>query len=114
MLKDALRARSTSLNSLQQSPKICPELATIVEELQGCLEPVNGPSFGGARPLRACGTRFVAHKVSALSRLVEYFGGYLSHVAALTEDATVKSIDKQRLKGYLKWWQQGKFLIAGP
>ena len=62
--------------------------------------------------LRACGTRYVAHQVSALSRLVEYFGAYLSHLAALTEDTTVKSMDKQRLKGYLTRWQQGKFLIG--
>ena len=63
-------------------------------------------------PLRICDTRFVVHKVSALSRLVEYFGAYLSHLAALTEDATVKFMKKQRLKGYLKRWQQGKFLIG--
>ena len=83
-----------------------------MEELQGCLVPADGPLSGGARHLRACGTRFVAHKVSALSWLVEYFGACLSHLAALTEDATVKSMDKQRLKGYLKQWQHGKFLIG--
>ena len=26
---------------------------------------------GGTRPLRACGTRFVAHKVVALTRLID-------------------------------------------
>ena len=47
-----------------KSPKKCCELAAIAEELQGCLEPANRPSSGGVRPLRACGPRFVAHKVS--------------------------------------------------
>ena len=36
---------------------------------------------GGNRPLRACGTRFVAHKVAALERIIERFGALVSHLS---------------------------------
>ena len=66
----------------------------MIEELRVCLEPSEMPSQGGSQPLHACGTRFVAHKVAALGRLVDRFGAYLCHLAALTEDRTLRSIDK--------------------
>ena len=47
------------------------QLEEIVTELKNCLEPEDMPSKGGSRPLRASGTRFVAHKVAALGRLVD-------------------------------------------
>ena len=57
----------------EKSPKKCHEL-NIVAELKQCLEPGDLPAEGGNRPLRACGTRFVAHKVAALERIIERFG----------------------------------------
>ena len=70
------------------------------------------PTKGGVRPLRACGTRFIAHKVSALTRLVDRFGAYLSHLIALSEDRSLKSVDRQKLKGYVLRWQKSKFLLG--
>ena len=58
------------------------------------------PIQGGSCPLRACGTRFVAHKVAALERVVDRFGAYLSHIVAMTEDTSLKPADRQKLKGY--------------
>jgi len=43
-----------------KSPKKCNELKEIVEELQQCFEDYDMPHKGGARPLQACGARFVA------------------------------------------------------
>ena len=43
----------------------------------------------GVRPLCACGTRFAAHIVSAINRVIDMYGGYLSHLTFLTEDSTV-------------------------
>ena len=51
---------------------------------------------GGNRPLRACGTRFVSHKVAALNFFVDRYGAYFSHLIALTEDSIVKPADKQK------------------
>ena len=65
----------------EKSPKKCHELNEVVAELKQCLEPGHLPAEGGNRPLRACGTRFVAHKVAALERIIERFGAYISHLS---------------------------------
>ena len=77
-LKDALKTSFfTAIDELllqvyymyENSPKKCRELEVVVEELRACLEPSELPSSGGTRPLRACGTLFIAHKVAALGRV---------------------------------------------
>ena len=70
------------------------------------------PDEGGNRPLRACGTRFVSHKVAALGRLVNRYGAYVNHLTALTEDSTVKTCDKQKLKCYVCRWWPSKTLLG--
>lgn len=96
----------------EKSPKKCRELDEIVESLRMCISIEDLPSAGGNRPLRACGTRFVGHKVSALNRLVDRYGAYLAHILELTEDPRVKATDKQRLKGYYKKWHDGRIILA--
>ena len=64
------------------------------------------------RPLRACGTRFVAHKVCALERILDRYGAYLNHLIALTEDPKTKPADKQKLKGYIIKWRESRILIG--
>ena len=66
----------------------------------------------GVRPLRASGTRFVSHKVAALRRVLERFGAYLNHLCFLTHDASVKSVDKQKLTGYIRHWRDAKVLVG--
>ena len=48
-------------------------------ELGACLDQSEFPASktGGSRPPSACGTRFIAHKVAALERLIDRFGAYL-------------------------------------
>ena len=50
----------------ENSPKKCRELDEVVAELNTCFESSVMPDEGVNRPLRACGTRFVSHKVTAL------------------------------------------------
>lgn len=50
----------------------------------------------GNKPLHACGTRFIGHKIAAIPRVTEQHGGYLAHLTSLTEDPTVMQVDKQR------------------
>lgn len=120
-LKDALKSTFySSIDELllkvyflyENSPKKCRELESVVEELKDCLEPSEMPRRGGSRPLRACGTRFVAHKVAALGRLVDKYGAYLCHLVAMTQDVSIKSSDRQKLKGYLLKWRDAKFVIG--
>ena len=113
-LKDALKSSFfTAIDELllqvyymyENSPKKCRELEVVVEELKACLEPSELPTSGGTRPLRACGTRFIAHKVAALGRLIDRFGTYLAHLTMMTEDSSIKAVDRQKLKGYIGKWQ---------
>ena len=83
----------------QNSPKKCSELEVVVEELKACLAPSKLPTSGGTRPLHACGTWFVAHKVAALGRLIDRFGAYLAHFTTMTADRCVKVVVRQNLKG---------------
>ena len=96
----------------EKSPKKCRALETIVEELKACLEPSEISKKGGSRPLRACGTRFVAHKVAALERMVERFGAYLAHLVAMTEDTSFQAADRLKMKGYVLKWQNTDVLLG--
>ena len=40
------------------------------------------------------------------------FGAYLNHLAILSEDPTVKSTNRQKLKGYLLQWRSAKMLFG--
>ena len=72
----------------------------------------SSPQRGGHKPLRACGTRFVAHKVAALDRLIDRFGAYLGHLTNLIDDPRTKPVDRQKLKGYLLKWRDGNMLLG--
>ena len=56
---------------------------------------------GGSRPLRASGTRFVAHKVAALGRFIDKYGAQHLH-----------SLDRQKLNGHVKKWRDSKILLG--
>ncbi len=91
----------------KKSPKKCRELEDVVVSLKEAYDQ-NNDSGKGIRPIRASGTRFVSHKVAALGRVIDKFEAYLGHLISLTEDPTVKSVDKQKIKGYVTKWQDSK------
>ena len=94
----------------EKSPKKSRELNDVVTELKHCLQPGDLLLEGGNRPLRACGTHFVAHKVAALGRVIEHFGAYISHLSGFTEDASVMPADRQKITGYVRKWRDAKIL----
>ena len=93
----------------QKSPKKCRKLADVVTDLKEIFEFPDG----GNLPVRAHGTRWISHKRKALQHVIDRYGAYLSHLQALTtEDTAIKSVDRQRLKGYLLKWKEGRILIG--
>ena len=62
--------------------------------------------------VRAHGSRWINYKRKALLRVVDRYGAYLHHLRALSEDESIKSVDRQRLKGYLLKWRQAKMLVG--
>ena len=56
---------------------------------------------GSTSPIRAHGTRFVAYKVAALTRLIDRYGVYLNHWTMLSQDNSIKCADREKLNGYI-------------
>ena len=90
----------------EKSPRKSRELEEIIGDLRGCL------TFDdtGVRPVQASGTRWVSHKVEAMKRVLSKFGAYTSHLAALSEDTTVR--DRAKLKGFFTKWTDAKYLLG--
>ena len=47
-----------------------------------------------------------------MERLIDRYGAYLGHLTALTEDSSVKGVDKQKIMGYIKQWGDTKALLG--
>ncbi len=116
-VKDALKATAFDLIDdlllriyylYEKSPKKCRELEDIITDLRECL------SFddAGIKPVRASGSRWVAHKLNAMRRVLSKFGAYTNHIAALSEDSSVKSTDRAKLRGYYSKWTEAKYLLG--
>ena len=88
--------------------KKCRELEDVVSDLQGCL------TFddNGVRPVRASGSRWIAHKFQAMKRVLSKYGAYTNHIAALSTDRSVTSTDRAKLKGYYNKWTHAKYLFG--
>ena len=91
----------------EKSPKKSYELTNIVDRV------FEFPK-GGHLPIWSHGTRCVTHKRKALQRVLDRYGAYMyiHHLSTLTEDSSLKSDDRQHLKGYLLKWRQPKMLIG--
>ena len=108
-VKDALK--STFFNQIdemllrlyyiyEKSPKKCRELEDVIIQLKKCIE----FDDKGTRPIRASGSRWVMHKLSAVKRVVSKFGAYTNHLTTLSKDSSVKPADRAKLHGYLTRW----------
>ena len=86
----------------EKSTKKCRDLSDLIYDLKQVYELPEG----GNLPVRASGSRWITHKRKALQRVVDQYGAYLNHLATLTEDKSIKSADRQHLKGYLLKWRQ--------
>lgn len=116
-VKDALKDSSFALIDelllrlyyiYQNSPKKCRELADIIDDLKEFFD-FDG---GGIRPIRACGSRWLSHKLNAMKRVLSKYGAYTQHLAALSEDSSIKSTDRAKLQGYYKKWTQGQYVVG--
>ena len=61
----------------EKSPKKCHNLDEVVMSPRQCFEM---SSSRGNRPLCACGTRFIDHKIAAISRFLDKYGAYICHL----------------------------------
>ena len=73
-------------------------------ELKKCIE----FDDEGTKPVRASGSRWVMHKLSAMKRVVSKFGAYSNHLTTLSKDSSIKPADHAKLHGYLTRWVDAK------
>ena len=92
----------------EKSPRKCRELSDLMDDLKDVYEFPEG----GDIPVRAHGSRWIAYKRKALQRFTDRYGAYLKHLAKLTEDNSIKSTDRQRLKGYLLRWREARMIVG--
>ena len=92
----------------EKSPKKCRELEDVISDLKECF------SFddAGVKPVRASGSRWVSHKLSAMKRILSKYGAYTSHIAALSVDKSINSTDRAKLKGYYNKWTEAKYIMG--
>ena len=90
------------------SPKKCRELEEVVMDLKECLSIEDG----GTRPVRASGSRWISHKWNAMRRILSKYGAYTTHISRLSQDQSVKAVDKAKLKGYYSKWSNAKYLLG--
>lgn len=81
----------------EKSAKKIRQLEDIVNDLKEVFE----LPTGGNIPVRSQGSRWIHHKRKALQRVVDRYGAYITHLTALTEDASLRSEDRERFRGYL-------------
>ena len=46
-----------------------------------------------------------------MRRILSQFGAYSSHLIALSEDMSVKSVDRAKLRGYCTMWLNAKYVL---
>ena len=92
----------------EKSPKKCRELTEVVSDLKECID----VDEAGIKPIRASGSRWVSHKLNAMRRILSRYGAYTSHLLALSEERSVKSSDRAKLRGYCNRWLDAKYLLG--
>ena len=90
----------------EKSPKKLSELFSLKEELKHTFEFEEGRT----KPVRSCGTRWIAHKLNAMRLIVDKFGLYMEHLERMTRDRSYKK-QMQSKKGYLKVWKNTPILV---
>ena len=79
----------------EKSPKSAMIFQTLLVILRRCMNSLKEVTY--------------LYKQKVLQRVVDRYGAYLNH---FTEDKSIKSTDRQRLKGYLLKWRQARMIIG--
>lgn len=92
----------------EKSGKKLRELEEIHKLVRQCFEFEEG---GGVKPVRAIGTRWLAHKVAALERVYHRYGIYILQLENVSIDPSYKADQRAKVSGYLMSWKTSKMLI---
>ena len=65
----------------------------------------------GVRPIRASGTRWISHKIGTMTRILDKFGLYITHLENVATDTSYRAKERNQIKGYLNKWKNSKMLV---
>ncbi|XP_041376382.1 zinc finger protein 862-like [Gigantopelta aegis] len=88
-----------------KSPKKLQELKTLHNLVKDTFE----FEEGSLKPKRACGTRWISFKLSALRMVLDKYGVYMQHLQHLAGDKKCK--DHKKICGYLCEWNSSRMLL---
>ena len=63
------------------------------------------------RPIRASGARWISHKIGAMTRILDKFGLYITHLENVAIDTSYRAKERNRIKGYLNKWKNSKMSV---
>jgi hypothetical protein len=94
--------------------KKAPKKLRQLKELHDAYKEGMGFDEGGFKPKKSNGTRWIAHKISAMKMCLDKWGVYIQHLESLSQDKSYSSKDRAKLKGYLLNWSNAKmpFLLS--
>lgn len=91
----------------KRSPKKLRELQEIHDLVKESME----YDDTGVKPVRANGTRWVAHRVAAMKKVLDKFDVYMVHLESLCNDASYSTKDRAKFQGYFKKWNSTEMLL---
>ena len=91
----------------KKSPKKLRELQVIHDSYKEIAE----FEIGSLKPKRASGTRWVAHKLNAMTVLLDKYGIFVQHLENMSVDKTYKAKDRAKFTGYLRKWKHARYPV---
>ncbi len=79
-----------------------------LEELHDLYQQTMEFDEGGVKPKKSSGSRWISHKLAAMKMCLDKWGVYIQHLETMTEDETITSKDKAKMKGYLRRWNSSR------
>ena len=65
----------------------------------------------GVRPIRASDTRWISHKIGAMTRILDKFGLCITYLENVATDTSYRAKEHNQIKGYLNKYKNSKMLV---
>ena len=67
--------------------------------------------LGTVKPIRACGTRRISHKLAAMRVAFDKYGLFISHIKEMPQDKSYASSARAKMIGYLRSWNRTAMIV---
>ena len=92
-----------------KSPKKLSELTELFQHMKDMQ--VDDFELGTVKPIRACGTRWISHKLAAMCVAFDKYGLFISHIKEMSQDKSCASSARAKMTGYLRSWNRTAMIV---